>query len=266
MCGDGANDLMAIRQSDVGMGINDSDASYGATFTIQNMLDVDEIIRDSKATTTNIVEMIRYYEFISFLKIPASLLLILDTSYFNQGMLLFFNFTSTLIYPIFQAVSKPSKTVTRARPDGNLFGPVNHLRFWGSLIIATLGLIAGYFYFMSTSTFKPNSRPSAISGWNPATYSATCMFLLVLPPFAMYSIFFYVGAPWKQKLYRNYTFFILIILNLCSTVTLHYITRFSLKQLGTLPIPHEVVSIILLISLAACALGYFYNYAITEVL
>lgn len=55
MCGDGANDLMAIRSSDVGMGINDSDASYGATFTIINMLDIDEIIRDSKATTTNIV-------------------------------------------------------------------------------------------------------------------------------------------------------------------------------------------------------------------
>lgn len=41
MCGDGANDLMAIRTSDVGMGINDSDASYGATFAIVNMLDVD---------------------------------------------------------------------------------------------------------------------------------------------------------------------------------------------------------------------------------
>lgn len=61
MCGDGANDLMAIRTSDVGIGINDSDASYGATFAIVNMLEVDQIIRDSKATTTNIVEMIRYY-------------------------------------------------------------------------------------------------------------------------------------------------------------------------------------------------------------
>ena len=40
MCGDGANDLMAIRQADVGIGISDSDASYAACFTISKMLDV----------------------------------------------------------------------------------------------------------------------------------------------------------------------------------------------------------------------------------
>lgn len=61
MCGDGANDLMAIRSADVGIGISDSDASYAATFSIMNMLDVDEIVRDAKASTTNIVEVVRYF-------------------------------------------------------------------------------------------------------------------------------------------------------------------------------------------------------------
>lgn len=45
MAGDGANDLMAIREADVGLGISDSDASYGASFSIVNMLDVDYIVR-----------------------------------------------------------------------------------------------------------------------------------------------------------------------------------------------------------------------------
>jgi P-type E1-E2 ATPase len=45
MCGDGANDLMAIREADVGLGISDSDASYGASFTIINMLDVELVVR-----------------------------------------------------------------------------------------------------------------------------------------------------------------------------------------------------------------------------
>ena len=45
MCGDGANDLMAIREADVGIGISDSDASYAACFTITKMLDVEHIVR-----------------------------------------------------------------------------------------------------------------------------------------------------------------------------------------------------------------------------
>lgn len=209
--------------------------------------------------------MIRYYEFISFLKIPASLLLILDTAYFNESTLLFFNFTSTIIYPIFQAMSKPAKTVTRSVPNGNLFGPVNHLRFWGSILIATGGLIAGYFYFRTTPGYLPNTNPVVVRSWTRATYSGTCMFLLILPPFAIYSLFFYIGEPWKQKIYKNWILFPLIVLNLMSTVAMHYITSFALKPLGLMPIPFDVVSILLLISIAAALLGFIYNQIITEV-
>ncbi len=34
MVGDGANDLMAIREANIGIGIIDSDAIYSADFTI----------------------------------------------------------------------------------------------------------------------------------------------------------------------------------------------------------------------------------------
>lgn len=45
MCGDGANDLMALREADLSVGIQATDASYGSSFNVKNMLDVDEIIR-----------------------------------------------------------------------------------------------------------------------------------------------------------------------------------------------------------------------------
>jgi P-type E1-E2 ATPase len=41
MVGDGANDLLALREADIGLGINESDSSYAASFTINNLLDID---------------------------------------------------------------------------------------------------------------------------------------------------------------------------------------------------------------------------------
>ena len=45
MVGDGANDLIAIKEADIGMGISKSDASFAATFSINHLLDIDEILR-----------------------------------------------------------------------------------------------------------------------------------------------------------------------------------------------------------------------------
>jgi len=45
MIGDGANDLLAIREADVGVGISDTDASYGASFTIQDLSQLIEIVK-----------------------------------------------------------------------------------------------------------------------------------------------------------------------------------------------------------------------------
>jgi P-type E1-E2 ATPase len=49
MVGDGANDLMAIREADVGIGISNSDAVYSADFTITNLAQVPLIVREGRA-------------------------------------------------------------------------------------------------------------------------------------------------------------------------------------------------------------------------
>lgn len=48
-----------------------------------------------------------------------------------------------------------------------------------------------------------------------------------------------------------------------STVVLHYITKYAIKALGVYPISFEKASIVLLISIAACLLGFGYNQMIT---
>lgn len=109
--------------------------------------------------------MILYYEFITFLKIPSALLMLRDSAYWNDTEILFYNFTSTVIYPIFLPMSRPSNIITNTKPRGNLFGILNQLQFWGSCVLATAGLTAAQLYFYSTPVFIPNPVPVVINGW-----------------------------------------------------------------------------------------------------
>ena len=55
MMGDGANDLLAIREADVGIGMSKCDASYAANFSVENLSDVDYLIRESKCAERSII-------------------------------------------------------------------------------------------------------------------------------------------------------------------------------------------------------------------
>lgn len=45
MCGDGANDLIAIKQADLGIGISNTDGSFAADFAVPEIEGVDYVVR-----------------------------------------------------------------------------------------------------------------------------------------------------------------------------------------------------------------------------
>lgn len=50
MVGDGANDLIAIKDADLGIGISSSDAVYSAAFAIKDLSQIVEILCEGKNT------------------------------------------------------------------------------------------------------------------------------------------------------------------------------------------------------------------------
>ena len=209
--------------------------------------------------------MFRYYATISFIKITCSLLLLVDTTYFSGIHLIYFNFTSTVIIPLFMAGSYPSSNTNSFIPETNFLGLINHLRYWGNVIIPSAGLIAGYFYLINSENFVPNDTPVVTeAGFSTFNQSATMMLLMVLIPFSFNGLFLYISKPWKVRIYKNYPLFILIVLNIVSSIMLFYLTPYMTMAFGTVEIDATTSSICLAIMGVSTGIGYLFNQIVDQ--
>lgn len=107
MCGDGANDLLALREADLSICIQATDASYGSSFNVQKMVDVEWVIKESKCTQANIIVLYQFYGSISMFILICSIIMISDVTYFSTPELMYLNFGTILNIPGTLAMSRP---------------------------------------------------------------------------------------------------------------------------------------------------------------
>lgn len=122
MVGDGANDLIAIKEADVGIGISSSDAVYSASFAIKDLSQIIEIICESKNTEKQIVEMVEYFCIVNFMAVVTTIILTVDAAYTTSMQLIYRNFVTTILMTLFMALSRPVKTLTKYLPSSNFMG------------------------------------------------------------------------------------------------------------------------------------------------
>jgi P-type E1-E2 ATPase len=75
MVGDGANDLLAIKEANIGIGIRNCDSSYAASFSILNLMDIDYIIREAKCSEREIIEICRFMSIGGLLTVPCIIIM-----------------------------------------------------------------------------------------------------------------------------------------------------------------------------------------------
>ena len=153
MCGDGANDLLALREADISLGIQKCDASYGASFAINNLLDVDQVIRESKNTVSNIMQMFIYMVSTFIAAKFVSILFITNASDHDPNARFYYNFTSILLFPLLISLSKPIGDSTSKTPVSSFMTLYAHILIWGNVVLLIGTIIGSYFYFRTTIDF-----------------------------------------------------------------------------------------------------------------
>jgi len=73
------------------------------------LLDIDEILRESKATERSIIEICRFYGITNYLSIPMVVMLLGDGTFFGDTQLLYLNLSKLIIINL-------AIPLTRARP------------------------------------------------------------------------------------------------------------------------------------------------------
>ncbi len=119
MVGDGANDLIAIKEADLGIGISSSDAIYSSSFAVKELSQIIEILSESKNVERQIYEMSKYYGITQFISIISSVIISYDCSYFTGIELTYKNFVNTLFITLLFAMSKPVNKLVSSIPNSN---------------------------------------------------------------------------------------------------------------------------------------------------
>lgn len=123
------------------------------------MEDVEFIVRESKNTCQTIVDIIRYFESINFIKIIASIILATDVTYFSSNQITYYNFASSLFMCVFLNFSGANENPTKKRPQTNLMSFENHFIFWTNIIFPTIGYFGAYYYYYTSPAFINNPIP-----------------------------------------------------------------------------------------------------------
>ena len=244
MVGDGANDLIAIKQANIGIGIQESDGVYSSSFGVKTLSQVVTIVKEGKNAERQVVEMVLYFTLNIYLVNVCMAVMLNDSAFFGDLQITYRIFGLVVLMTIFVSLSGPADRLSRYMPASNFMGLEHHLVFWGSTVIMTIGFVVGYQLIYRSDDFIRNTetRITFSDGWSGENMSATVIFLLITTFAIFMAPAFMRGAPWKQPFYTNIPRMVLLIINIIALGLIYFFTA-ELPALTKVPISRRWAAI-----------------------
>ncbi|XP_075427208.1 putative cation-transporting ATPase 13A4 isoform X3 [Ascaphus truei] len=235
MCGDGANDCGALKMAHVGISLSEQEASVASPFTSNtpNIECVPQLLKEGRAALITSFCVFKYMALYSMIQYIGVLLLYWQSNTYANYQFLFQDLAITTIISVTMSLNHAYPKLAPYRPPAQLISPPLLLSVVLNIILSLIVQICGFVivqdqhWYISKNIYSacnPGNESMRNISWGqnntglqpPATpssfqtYENTTVWLLGTINCLIVALVFSKGRPFRQPIYTNYIFVIVI--------------------------------------------------------
>ena len=214
MCGDGANDCMALRTADIGVSLSEEEASIAAPFTSknQNISCLVPLLKEGKSSLVTSIQTFKYMMMYSLVQFICVTLLMVLSSYLSENQFLSVDIFIIIPLAFFIPATGPYKHLTKHHPTDSLISyPVISSILSQTLIALGCQLGAHFLVAVILDNYENICQPDDVGHDILACPDNTSVFLISNIQYLITAFAFSISKPFKSPIYTNYflTFFMI---------------------------------------------------------
>jgi hypothetical protein len=212
MCGDGANDSLALRAAHVGVSLSQVEASVSAPFTsmVPNISCVPLVLAQGRGALTTSFCLFQFMALYSTIQFANAMFAVTVNSFLSNNEYLYQDLFTVFILALTLGSTPANASLTRKRPSGQLLSAYNLALCGGFILLTFVAQGAAYVGVRSQPWYGSAEYPTRMGddpeGTNASVPETSSVFLVAMYQYVAVAIIFSVGHPWKQPTWTNTPF------------------------------------------------------------